>query len=604
VVVQQLLSLKRLAAACVSTLALGSCVGEGIPTGLEVPMTVQVEDWRDEVIYQLLTDRFANGDPRNDWRVDPSGMARYHGGDYLGVVAKLDYLSELGVTTIWISPIVLNVDTDAGVDAYHGYWAVDLTRLNPHFGDLGALREMVRACHERGIKVVLDIVTNHLGQVFYYDINRNGQPDENVYGSGTVSPLSRVTEYDPDYDPRGIQSFTSLGESGPAPIVFFDMPEIFRTRPMPEIFQRPEAYNRRGRVTDYGIRDQVVYGDFPGGLKDLDTSNPDVREAMIRSYADWILKTDIDGFRIDTLKHVEHEFWRVFCAEVRMRLAARGKTNFFMFGEAFDGDDALLGSFTAPGELDSVFYFSHKFQVFGDVFVRGQGTKKIEELYAQRAVNYNATPQPGGVGVAPRDLLVNFLDNHDVPRFLYEFTSGGDARFEDGRRRLKAALAYLLTQDGIPCLYYGTEQDYSGGNDPANREDLAWSGFRTDGDTFRWVARLTALRRSYPALRRGNFNLRWTTDRVGSEQDAGIVAFDRALGEDYALVVVNSRDKESETSASSLGFGAMRVGAPPGTMLVDVLGDGAPVTVGASGEVTVRVGPFGAAVYVPAAQRR
>jgi hypothetical protein len=106
-VVQQLLSLKRLAAACVSTLALGSCVGEGIPTGLEVPMTVQVEDWRDEVIYQLLTDRFANGDPRNDWRVDPSGMARYHGGDYLGVVAKLDYLSELGVTTIWISPIVL-----------------------------------------------------------------------------------------------------------------------------------------------------------------------------------------------------------------------------------------------------------------------------------------------------------------------------------------------------------------------------------------------------------------------------------------------------------------------------------------------------------------
>jgi len=614
-VVQQLLSLtlmraRRLLTALLPTAllltallltALCGCVGGEVLTGAEVPMTVQVEDWRDEVVYQLLTDRFANGDPRNDWRVDRTGMARYHGGDYLGVVASLDYLTELGVTAIWISPIVLNVDTDAGVDAYHGYWAVDLTRLNPHFGDLGSLREMVRACHERGIKVILDIVTNHLGQVFYYDINQNGQPDDNVYGSGTSSPLSRVTEYDPDYDPRGIQSFTSLGEAGAAPIRFFDMPDIFRTPPMPEIFQRVEAYNRRGRITDYGISEQVIYGDFPGGLKDLDTTNPDVREAMIRSYSDWILKTDIDGFRIDTLKHVEHEFWQIFCAEVRRRLAERGKTNFFMFGEAFDGDDALLGSFTAPNELDSVFYFSQKFQVFGDVFLRGQGTKKIEDLYAQRSVNYATTAQPGGIGVAPRDALVNFLDNHDVPRFLYEFTDG---RFEEGRRRLKAALAYLLTEDGIPCLYYGTEQDFSGGNDPANREDLAWSGYRTDGDTFRWIAKLTALRRTYPALRRGNFTIRWTTERVGDEQDAGIVAFERAMGEERALVVINTRDKMSETSASTLGGGAMVVGIPPGTMLVDVLGDGAPVTVSAAGDVVVRVGGFGAAVYVPAAQVR
>ena len=347
-----------------------------------------------------------------------------------------------------------------------------------------------------------------------------------------------------------------------------------------------------------------MYGDFPGGLKDLDTRNADVREALIRSYSDWILRTDIDAFRIDTLKHVEHEFWQLFCAEVRRRLAERGKTNFFMFGEAFDGDDALLGSFTAPNELDSVFYFSQKFQIFGDVFLRGQATKKVEDLYTQRGTNYSRTAQPGGIGVAPHDALVNFLDNHDVPRFLYEFTGGGEVRFEEGRRRLKAALAYLLTEDGIPCIYYGTEQDYSGGNDPANREDLAWSGYRTDGDTFRFIAKLTALRRTYPALRRGNFTIRWTTERIGDEQDAGIVAFERAMGEESALVVVNTRDKISETSATSLGFGAMRVGAAPGTMLVDVLGDGAPVTVSAAGEVTIRVGGFGAAVYVPTSQVR
>ncbi len=580
------------------------CVGGDVLTGAQVPMTHQVDDWRDEVVYQLLTDRFADGDPRNDWRVDRSGMARYHGGDYLGVVSQLDYLSELGVTAIWISPIVLNVDTDAGVDAYHGYWAVDLQRLNPHFGDLGALREMVRACHARGIKVILDIVTNHLGQVFYYDINQNGRPDDNVYGSGTASPLTRLTEYDPDYDGRGIQSYTSLGEAGAAPIKFFHMPDVFRMPPMPEIFQHPEAYNRRGRITDYGIQEQVVYGDFPGGLKDLNTANPDVREALIASYTDWILKTDIDAFRIDTLKHVEHEFWQIFCQQVRERLALAGKTNFFMFGEAFDGDDTLLGSYTAPNELDGVFYFSQKFQVFGDVFLHGQPTKKVEELYGQRAAHYGLTPQPGGIGVAPRDALVNFLDNHDVPRFLYEFTDGAEGHFEEGRARLKAALAYLLTEDGIPCIYYGTEQDYSGGNDPANREDLAWSGYRTDGDTFQWIAKLTHLRRAYPALRRGNFTLRWTTERVGAEQDAGLVAFERALDAEYALVVINTRDKVSETSATSLGGGAMLVGAAPGTVLVDVLGSGPDVTVSGAGQATISVGPFGAAIYVPSAQRR
>jgi glycosidase len=200
---------------------------------------------------------------------------------------------------------------------------------------------------------------------------------------------------------------------------------------------------------------------------------------------------------------------------------------------------------------------------------------------------------------------VNFIDNHDVPRFLFQFTRAGDARFEEGRRRLRAALAYLLTQDGIPCIYYGTEQDFSGGNDPANREDLWATGYRTDGETFRWTARLTALRRRYPALRRGSFALRWTTDRTGSEQDAGIVAFERATPDgQYALVVVNSRDKRSETSATSLGFGTMSVSQAPGTRLVDVLGDGAPVTVGSGGSVVVSVGPFGAAVYVPEAQVR
>lgn len=569
-----------LAALC--ALATGSCAQDGLGTLGTVRVRTHVSDWRDQIIYQLLTDRFANGDASTDFRVEPSALARYQGGDWQGIIDRLDYLEALGVTSLWISPIVLNVDYDAGFDAYHGYWAVDLERLNPHFGDLATLRALVRAAHARGMTVILDIVTNHLGQVFYYDINNNGQPDDSLMGGGVRSPLTRITEYDPDYDPRGIQGFTSLGESGPAPIRFFNMPEIFRVPPSPALFRDPSVYNRRGRVTDWNVREQVLYGDFPGGLKDLNTEDPRVRDEMVRIYTNWVLSTDIDGFRIDTIKHVEHDFWRDFATRIRRNLAAAGKTNFFMFGEAFDGDDALIGSYTQPGMLDSVFYFSHKFWVFSDVFVNEGPTTQITRLYAQRDTNYSSVPQEGGIGARPRDVLVNFIDNHDVPRFLFHRPDPG------GPDALRAALAYLLTQDGIPCIYYGTEQEFAGGNDPANREPLWWSGYATDGVTFRWTARLTRIRRRYPAFTHGDFHVVWATDHVGDESDAGIIAFERRIdAEAYALVVINTQGRHS--SRTSFSGEVMRTSQPAGTVLVDVL-DGTRFTVGPGGTLDVELG--------------
>jgi alpha-amylase len=164
----------------------------------------------------VLVDRFADGDAGNNYRVDLTGHLHWHGGDWKGLENHLDYLENLGVTTLWISPVVKNVDTDAGFDGYHGYWAQDMTELNPHFGDLAALRSLVRAAHDRGMKVILDIVTNHLGQVFYYDINKNGQPDgHRTAAASRPSGVVNVTEYDPEFDPRGMQAYTSLGESGP-----------------------------------------------------------------------------------------------------------------------------------------------------------------------------------------------------------------------------------------------------------------------------------------------------------------------------------------------------------------------------------------------------
>ena len=156
--------------------------------GQQAQIATHVDDWRDEVIYQLIVDRFADGDVNNDYTVFPGFLGKYQGGDWKGIEDHLDYLQDLGVTTLWISPIVKNVDSDADVDGYHGYWSEDLRKLNAHFGDAASLRSMINTAHSRGMKVVLDIVCNHMGQLFFYDINLNGKPDEYIAGTGGTSP--------------------------------------------------------------------------------------------------------------------------------------------------------------------------------------------------------------------------------------------------------------------------------------------------------------------------------------------------------------------------------------------------------------------------------
>ncbi|MEN9785018.1 MAG: hypothetical protein RLZZ299_282 [Pseudomonadota bacterium] len=556
------------------------------------PISNHVEDWRDEVIYQVLVDRFANGDVNNDLNVshDPGELARYLGGDYQGILDHLDYLEQLGVTTLWISPVVVNVEEDAGGASYHGYWAQDFLDVNPHFGDLAKLQELSDALHARDMKLVVDIVVNHIGQLFYYDINRNGQPDITTYYStdGGDDEII-VSEWDPAWDARGIQGATSLGESGPAPIAWVNMPEINRTPPNPPELANDAWYNRKGRVTDWSDMDQVVLGDFPGGLKDLRTELPEVQDAMIDIYASWIERANLDGFRIDTLKHVEHAFWQRFAPGIRDRAALIGKERFLMFGESFDGDDALNGSFTAPGEVDSVVHFAQKFQVYDAVFKYGGPTKNIETLHAQRDAHHGTTPQPRGAGQAPRDLLVNFLDNHDIPRFLFD---------QPSVPALQSALTFLMTQDGIPCIYYGTEQGFSGGNDPANREPLWPTGYATTGVLYRHLAALGALRRELEPLRRGDFTLRWTTERTGDEEDAGIVAFERATDAERVLVVINTHD--DHPSATSFAGQDMPVGFPPGTVLREVFPGAARTwTVSGEGRVRVEIGAREGIVAVP-----
>ncbi|MFB6265173.1 MAG: alpha-amylase family glycosyl hydrolase [Bradymonadaceae bacterium] len=588
--------LNALLAACLLAAAAVGCV-DPQPVRQRGDWENHVDDWRDEIIYQIVVDRFANGDPNNDYGVNPHAQAGWHGGDWQGIIDRLDYLKELGVTAIWISPVVENVERDAGVAGYHGYWAQDFLSPNPHFGDLAKLRELVRKAHQRDIKVILDIVTNHVGQLFYYDINGNGQPDVEISGSGDKSKIYRTTEFDPDFDPRGIQAETSLGESGLAPIRFFNRPKINRMAPEPERFQNPDWYNRKGRVWDWSKRRQVLKGDFPGGLKDLKTTNPAVRDAMIDVYSTWIERVGFDGFRIDTIKHVEHGFWQEFAPAIRRRAAEAGKTNFLMFGESFDGDMKLNASYTKNGEVDTVFHFSQKFRVIDGVFAEGKPTREIEKLIEDRREAFPSTPKPmgptaaSGEGLTPRQMLVTFIDNHDLPRFLYNKPSV-DA--------LHNALVYLLTMNGIPCIYYGTEQQFDGGNDPFNREDMWTSNFDTSNRTFRHIEHLIDLRKKYAPLRRGDLQVRWSTTRTGDESDAGIFAFERTYRGETVLVVINTH--EDHASRTRYEDAVMQTAFDEGTQLMNVFEDDSrtddEVTVGSGGTLDVEVPARGAKIYV------
>lgn len=632
-------------AALCGALGLPSCVEP--PVVEDMPLTSNVTDWRDEVIYQVLTDRFSDGDLSNNYKTNPRDPSSYHGGDWRGLQEKLPYLQELGVTAIWISPVVKNVEEDAGFSSYHGYWAQDFTRPNPHFGDVVALRELVDAAHARGIKVILDIVTNHVGQAFFYDINKNGQPDEFFIGQGGEirpigqdtggSSLVRVQEWDPDYSSSGVQSWTSLGPSGESPVVFVNYPEINRVPPYPAIFADPQAYNRKGRVTvwenpgvcgceSWGcpwdnacLREQEVLGDFPGGLKDLATDKQPVRDALFEVYARWIELADFDGFRIDTVKHVELGFWNDFCPRLRDFAKARGKDNFLLFGEVFDGNDSLLGYYTQEEALDSLFYFSQYFTLFRGPLLNGGGrTCEVARLHCRRqgcaedpcgdggAIEalWSGEGKPGGPTSADGELLnaqqlvVNFIENHDVGRLLFFMPEAWDVAMR--RKVLHQALTILMTTEGIPSLYYGVEQEFAGGNDPANREnmwrddaytrealvdgryqaasrtydsdgdgrdDTAWRPFDTGNPTFQYLKRLGQVRRQHVALRRGDLLVRWSTRGDGGD-DAGIYAYERRHPEEGALVISNFSDGASVTAA---GGASMVVSFPAGTQLKDTL---------------------------------
>ncbi|MEM9074167.1 MAG: alpha-amylase family glycosyl hydrolase [Myxococcota bacterium] len=526
----------------------------------ETAITTNVDDWRDEIIYQVMVDRFENGDRSNDTLngvdIDPSDLTRHQGGDWRGLRQRLDYIADLGATAIWISPIVANVDRTPPEDGYHGYWGADFTTVNPRFGSLEDLQDLVEAAHRRDLKVIIDVVPNHAGRVFAYDLNENGVVDEG--------------EWEPPFQESAYE----------VPLLWVERPRLFFEEGILELGR--EHFRRRGRG-EFSMPGGKVFGDFPTGLRDLDTERDDVRRALVDTYVRWVRETNVDGFRIDAVPHIEDSFWPFFGAEVRARLAALGKRRFLLLGEVFSGDPRELARFSGEtGSLDAAFDFGLKLDVIDGVILEGRAANTAARALEESQSLFRPFGHPQGVGVGPWQARVGIADNHDTWRLRGELD-----RFD------AAALALLVvaTVDAIPCIYYGTEQAFRGQGGAASRERMWDSGFSRRTPTYLWLQQLLALRRELPVLRRGDLRVRYASSEDGFSDaaDAGMLAYERALEDERVLVVLNAHALKTSSAPVPSGF-------PRGTVLVDQL-SAATAIVGEGGLVEAELGPREARIW-------
>ncbi len=429
---------------------------------------------QEDLIYLIMPDRFANGDPSNDDPAISKGMfdrskARYyHGGDLQGVIDHLPYLKDLGVTAIWLNPVYDNVNhlnekekyDGQPITDYHGYGAVDFYAVDEHLGDIAKLKELVEAAHRSGIKLILDMVANHTGPYHPWV----DDPPTPTWFHGTRSKHLNETW----------QTWTLIDPHATR----------FLTAP-------------------------TLDGWFIDILPDLNQDDPECARYIIQNTLWWVAATGLDGIRQDTLPYVPRKFWRDWSAAIKKEYP-----DFRVVGEMFDGDPGLVSFFQGgkarfdgvDSGIDALFDFPGYYSI-RNAFAQG---KSVRDLAVTVGHDY-LYPNPNN--------LVTFLGLHDVARFMNEPGATSDG--------LKLAFTYLMTSRGIPMIYYGDEIAMPGGNDPDNRRDFpgGWkedtrNAFSSQGRTpqeqgvFEHIRKLAQLRREHPALRRGALKQLGVTDDV------------------------------------------------------------------------------------------
>jgi len=583
-------------------------------TALALPAPAQ--DFRarapeDEVIYFLLPDRFENGDVANDrggltgdrsqTGFDPASKAYFNGGDLKGLINRLDYIQGLGATAIWLAPIFKNKPVQGSPPndsaGYHGYWITDFTTVDPHFGTEADFRALVDAAHARGMKVYMDIIANHTADVIQFAECRDRKCD---YRSRADYPYSRKGGLSgPAINPgflgdevRTAGNFAKLTRPDYAytPVV----PESEKSVKIPAWLNDPIHYHNRGETTFSG--ENSLFGDF-AGLDDLMTESPAVVAGMIEIYGSWIDRFGVDGFRIDTAKHVNREFWQAFTPAMLARAKAKGIPNFHIFGEVAQGEmePGTLAMHTRVDKLPAVLDFAFHAALLRTV-ARNEGTALLHRLFDQDPL------YEGGEATARQ--LPTFVSNHDAGRFAWEVRRANpQAPDSEVLARTRLAHAMLLLLRGVPTVYSGDEQGFAGsGSDQASRQPLfasqvaefnaqtlvgtnrttATANFGTDHPLYREIATLAKLRTATPALSRGR-------------------QITRAYGEKPGLFAVSRIDPKTghevivafNTSAAPI---EANIAVDPRTAGLAQLYGACPAAAAAPGTVRLSLPAFGTAV--------
>ena len=506
-------------------------------------------EWRDQIIYFLMLDRFADGDPSNNdqgtGEYNPMDSSRYSGGDIKGVTDRLDYIQNLGATTIWTTPPVANQwwSKESGYGGYHGYWARDFTKIDEHNGTMQDYQQLSCALHKRGMFLTMDIVVNHVGDFFNYSQNPDAaDPAKGYRPANPASPSDAPLSYPFNLnDPRRAED------------------------------RKAGIYNWTKDLTNYRDR-QAELTEQLAKLDDINTKSPIVRNAFKNIFGDWIANAGVDAFRVDTVKYVEPEFFEDFLYApdgILKRAEKTGRNDFFVFGEVKENAPA----FSILGEAKMQEYFSSSsraafpslinFPLQEEMIrVLGQGMPTSALSYRLEAF-MRTNPDP--------TLATNFVDNHDMPRFL---SQGSQAAF-------KQALALIFTLPGIPMIYQGDEQAISD-----SRAAMFKGGYGADRDRYDssseiylFIQELASLRKQYPALSRGKLTL-----LADNAHLAGAFAFRRDWEGETIFVIINSADHPSLLSA-------MPTGLDQGAILKNLMGQAEQHSISDDGSLTLELAP-------------
>lgn len=505
-------------------------------------------DWRDVWIYFLLIDRFNN--PITPPKNAPfnAEYGKFQGGTFNGIREQLDYLQELGVGAIWLSPVVKNCQYEDAT--YHGYGFQDFLQVEPRFASdpqaakanpqlaEDELRALIDAAHARNIYVIFDIVLNHVGNVFGYNLTGNPNSAE-APGRREVYPINW-------HDANGQPAFADFANS----IAVADDAAVW-----PVELQRNQLFRRKGLGGEDG-------GDF-SSLKELVTDFSEataisqsfpVRDTLILAYQYLIAKYDIDGYRIDTLKYIEADFARIFANAMREFSLSIGKKNFFTFGEVYDEEEKInqfIGRTTnltnEPIGVDAALDFPLFFRL--PSVAKGLAAPSvIKDMYLHRKVVESNLLSTHGDAT---NFFVTFLDNHDMRQRFYYSDPANPSRFD---HQATLGLACLFALQGIPCVYYGTEQGLhgNGGSDAAVREALWGKGanaFDPANPFYSAIRQISLVRATQPALRYGRQYFRpLSGDGVNfgiSPFSPGVLAFARILNDQEVLIVANTQTSGS-----------------------------------------------------------